>query len=152
MSNTRSRSDKDELLPVALDHAWQWWQFRTNNGLQVLNFFLLASAILVAAYVSALSAHLFGVAGAIALLGTGASAASYAAGKRQSDVAGLAVLPLKEVQARMAESTGIDSLKMIDRLGESRAWPFGGRVMAHLMFPVAAAGSVAAAIYAWVGH
>jgi hypothetical protein len=32
------------------------WEFRTNSGLQVLNFFLLVSAIMVAAYVSALDA------------------------------------------------------------------------------------------------
>lgn len=141
-----------ELLAMALDHAWRWWEFRINNGLQVLNFFLLASSIMVAAYVSALSSHLYIVAGAIALLGAGVSAASYVTGKRQSDVAGLAVAPLRDVQDKLADALDIDSLRMVDRYRDDHRWLLGGRVAAHFMFPVAAIAAIVAAAYAWLGH
>jgi len=152
VSETGQDAQDAELLTAALDHAWRWWEFRINNGLQVLNFFLLASSIMVAAYVSALSSHLYNVAGAIALAGAAVSAAAYFTGKRQNDVAELAVAPLREIQDRLAGTLSIDSLRMVDRYQGSRRWLVGGRLTAHLLFPIAAAAAVAAATYAWFGH
>jgi hypothetical protein len=141
------------LLTAALDHAWKWWEFRISNGLQVLNFFLLAAAVMAAAYVSALGSHLHLVVAAVAVLGAAVSSAAYVVGKRQSDVAGLAVEPLREIQARLAESLGIETLRMVDRYqGIQRRRLPGGRAAAQLMFPVAAVASTAAAVYAALSH
>jgi len=57
------------LLTTALDHVTRWYEFRTSSGLQVLNYFLLASAVLSTAYVSAINGRLHAVAVTIAVVG-----------------------------------------------------------------------------------
>ena len=152
MSTSEQPPDDVQLLTAALDHAWQWWEFRINNGLQVLNFFLLASAIMVAAYVSALSSHLYVVASAIGLIGAIVSSATFIVGKRQHDVANLGAAPIAELQSRLASTLNIDSLRMVERHPSSRSLPIGGRAVAYLLFPITLIASAAAAAYALFGH
>jgi hypothetical protein len=144
--------DRDDVttLATALDHVLRLYEFRMTSGLQVLNFFLLASAVLAAAYVSALNDRLFGVAGVIAMVGLAASGATYIAGRRQSDMANLAAEPLKELQDRLAAALEMDSLRVVQRYRTDHTprW-YGGRITAHLMFPMMAALCLAAAAYAW---
>ena len=141
------------LLALALDHVTRWYEFRTTSGLQVLNFFLLASAVMSAAYVSAINGRLHTVAGAIALIGVTVSGAAYFVGRRQRDVARLAVAPLKEIESRLAIDLSIDSLRMTGRAEEHRKlWWHNPTVTANVVFPLAAVVSVAAAIYAWLIH
>lgn len=142
--------DDVTVLATALDHVLRLYEFRITSGLQVLNYFLLASAILSAAYVSALNDRLFGVAGVVATVGFAASGATYIAGRRQSDMAQLAAEPLKEFQARLAAELNMDSLRVVERYRNERTprW-YGGRITAHLIFPMMAAICLAAVAYAW---
>jgi hypothetical protein len=138
------------LVTIALDHVWRWYEFRTTSGLQVLNYFLLASAVMSTAYVSAINGRLYAVAGAIAILGVAVSGAAYLVGKRQRDVARLAETPLKEIEGWLAADLGIDSLRMAARAEEGRkTWWRSATVTANIVFPLAAAVSAAAAAYAW---
>ena len=152
MSKSEQPPDDVQLLIAAIDHAWQWWEFRIGNGLQVLNFFLLASAIMVAAYVSALGSHLYIVASAIGLIGAIVSSATFLVGKRQSDVANLGAAPMTELQSRLASALNIDSLRMVERYPSSRSLPIGGRAAAYLIFPITLIASMAATAYALFGH
>jgi steroid 5-alpha reductase family enzyme len=93
MTDTDNDRRDVALLTIALDHAMRWLEFRITNGLQVLNFFLLAAAVMSAAYVSAINGRLHAVAGVIALLGVAAAGAAYFVGKRQREVAQLAHAP-----------------------------------------------------------
>ena len=43
------------LITVALNHAWERFNFRVTNALQILNYYILSMAILAAAYVGALT-------------------------------------------------------------------------------------------------
>jgi hypothetical protein len=139
-----------EWLKIALDHTTRWSEFYTANGLQVLNCFLLASAVMSAAYVSAINGRLKLVAGAIALTGVAVSGAAYLVGRRQRDVARLSNVPLKEIQNRLASSLNIESLRMQERAEEGRkVWWRNATVTANVIFPLAAAVSAAAAAYAW---
>ena len=147
-------TDKDRgdiaLLTIALDHVSRWHEFRTTSGLQVLNFFLLASAVMSAAYVSAINGRLHTVAGAIALTGVAVSGAAYLVGRRQRDVARLAEAPLMEIQDRLASDLNIDSLRMAERaMVHRKLWWHNPTVTANVIFPLAAAVSAAAAVYAW---
>ncbi len=143
--------DKDiALLTVALDHATGWYQFRTSNGLQVLNFLLVATAVLSAAYVSAINGGLHVVAGAIALVGLAVSGGAYLVGRRQRDDARLAETPIMEIQNRLAADLNIDSLRMAQRSVEDRKiWWHSAKTIAHIIFQLGAVLSIAAAVYAW---
>jgi hypothetical protein len=44
--------NSDEIAKHARDHAWQWFSFHAAQRMQTFNFFLVATAFLVAAYAS----------------------------------------------------------------------------------------------------
>lgn len=138
-----------ELLTLALDHATRLYDSRTSSGLQVLNYFLVAVAVLAAAYVSALNGKLHAVGCAIGLAGIPLSAVTYLVGRRQRDVAKLAEIPMTEIQNVLADGLGIESLRMADHAEKSRTgWWRSSALMAGLIFTLAALVSLAAAAYA----
>jgi len=59
--------DRKDLLGIALDHTWRWYDFRYGQAGQLVNFFTLGAAVMAAAYVSAINAGHRGTATAIAL-------------------------------------------------------------------------------------
>lgn len=142
---------KGEALTVALDHAWRWFELRMNSALQIVNYYLIAAALTSAAYVSALNARRYVIAGIIAIIVSGVSVGAYSGGYRQRRIAQLAVAPIREIEGRLADLLDIDSLRMVQRFEASpRPWfPF---LQAHIMYPVGVIVGVAAAVYAWVGH
>jgi hypothetical protein len=42
--------DTDATGKVALDHAWNWFNLHAGQRMQTFNFFLIATAFLIAAY------------------------------------------------------------------------------------------------------
>ena len=58
-------SEDRTLLIAGLDHSWKWVEICTNRQAQSFNFFLVLSAFLVAAYISAIGSRLL-VAGLVA--------------------------------------------------------------------------------------
>ena len=150
MQNPDEKKLDVQLLSIALDHVSHWHEFRISNGLQVLNYFLVASAILATAYVSAINDKLNAIAGIISLLGVAVSAASYFAGKQQRDIALLAITPYRIIQDRLADALGIDSLRIIERTDEYLGTTRHRQARsANLIFPLAATVSTFATIYAW---
>lgn len=69
MQKKSDEINNTDLLMAALDHATRWNEFHTTSGFQIINFFFLTTAVLAAAYVSALNGHLDVIAGVIALVG-----------------------------------------------------------------------------------
>ena len=116
---TRNQRDV-ELLTIALDHVTRLYDSRMTNSLQVLNYFLVAAAVLSAAYVSAINGKLHAIGCAIGLLGVALSSVTYLVGRRQRDVARLAEVPMKEIEEILAENLKIGSLRMIDHAETQR--------------------------------
>lgn len=135
-----------EVIQTALDHAWAWYTMRFNQYLHLLNAAPLATAVFSAAYVTALSTQLNGVAAGVAVAGSGGSVAAAYTGRLIQRRADLAELALTQIQDRLAESTGIDSLRMF----AVAAGPQGRRrprQMADLATVGAAVAWLAAAVY-----
>ena len=50
-------SDADEIAKQAREHAWNWFALHGTQRMQAFNFFVVATAFLVAAYASLLEKH-----------------------------------------------------------------------------------------------
>ena len=142
----------DSLLKIALDHATRIYESRTSNGLQVLNYFLVAVAVLAAAYVSALNGRLHTVGCAIGLAGVPLSMVAYLVGRRQRDVARLAEVPIREIQGILADRLAIGSLQMTARAEEQRKeWWRSSTMLSTAIFTLATLVSISAGVYALLG-
>ena len=79
--------DDTALLVAALNHAWSWYDARISRGLQVVNYFLVAVAILANAYVFAINGKQYVIVGLLGLSGAVAAALAFAVGYQQMRLA-----------------------------------------------------------------
>lgn len=64
-----SPEDDTALLIVALNHVMAWHEARIDRGVQVINYFVVAGAVLITAYAGALNGKHYGIAVVVALSG-----------------------------------------------------------------------------------
>ena len=85
--------------------------------LQVVNFYIVATAIVVTAYASAINGKHYGYAVALAIAGLVLTAIASASALSQMIAAGVAQSSLGEMQERIAGRLEADSFCMVERQG-----------------------------------
>lgn len=75
----QSTDQEVALLTSALNHAWSRFNFRVSSAFQVLNYYLVAVAVLAAAYAGALTEGLYSVAGCLGVVGSLVTLAAFLA-------------------------------------------------------------------------
>jgi hypothetical protein len=106
-------ADDTALLIAALSHSTGWYEARIDRGLQVMNYFVVAGAVLATAYVSAISGKHYAIAVVVSLSGTALGALAFLIGRSQRHRAAEAEPALAELQSRIAERLDIGSFKVI---------------------------------------
>ena len=101
------------LLIAALNHAWAWYDAQMNRGLQVVNYFFVAGAVLATAYVSAINGKHYAIAAVLALAGIALTTMTFFIGLlvRQSSYPAGPVL--EELRQRVVDRLKIESIREI---------------------------------------
>ena len=107
--------DDTAVLTTALNHSWAWYDEHMKRVLQVINFYIVATALLVTAYASAINGKHYGYAVALAIVGLVLTAIASASGLSQMIAAGKADKPLRDMQGRIAGRLDADSIRMVER-------------------------------------
>jgi hypothetical protein len=103
--------DDTALLTTALNPYWAWYDSRYTRALQLFNFYLVAAAIVLTAYTSAINGKHYGVAAALAIAGLGLTALTAVAVLVEGNAAAQAISGLTELQNRMAGRLIIDPIR-----------------------------------------
>jgi hypothetical protein len=139
-------------LKLTLDHAWSWFSLHAGQRLQMVNYFIIASAFITASYASTLAAHKHILAGFIGVAGALISLAFERLERRTRELVRIAEPALSAIEARLTAITGIDCLNFVERIKQptERAASYG--FVIRSLTVTATTAFIAAAIYAFVSH
>jgi hypothetical protein len=149
-STNQLTPDDLKLLTTALNHAWSWFEVHAVQRQNFVNFFLIAVAFLSAAYVGALTGKANYLAAADCLVGVVISLAFLLIDLRNRELIRASELPLMELQDRLAEAVGVDSLRILRTIDQPQYRVTSiGRVL-RVLHSTTLIGFIAAGIYALV--
>ena len=143
VAGPRSTSWRD-----GMDHAWSWFSLHAAQRMQLVNFWLIATAFLTAGYVSAIDSKRPGVALGVAVVGATTTVGFHALERRTRHLTQMGETALKALQTQLAEASGLPSLKIIEIANAHHSSRFGYGTVIRLMHFAVIAGYLAAAIYA----
>jgi hypothetical protein len=104
--------DDTALLIAALNHYWVRYDGRRNRALQVINYYLVAGAILFTAYTSTINGKHYGAASALGLAGLGLTVVTAGIVLYEVNVADLARPAVTELQNRIADRLRLDPIHL----------------------------------------
>jgi len=115
-----------DAAKTALDHAWQWFSLHATQRLQSVNFFLVATAFLSAAFVTAAKEKMYVVAGGVAILGACLAFFLYRMERRIRSLIHASEDAIGPLQDKLAEALEIDALRIIQRVeaGKPGEWKY----------------------------
>jgi hypothetical protein len=138
--------DDTALLTAALNHSWTWYDEHMKRVFQLVNFYLVATALLVTAYANSINRKQYSFAIALAIVGLVLTAIASASALNQATAGGKAQDALSDMEDRIARRLDADSIRIVERQGGIRFT----RPAAGIMVGLGAGLFVAALIYAAV--
>lgn len=112
----------EEVVRLALDHAWSWFSLHATQRLQMLNFWLISVAFLTGAFVAAITDEAFGAAFGVAVAGGVASLCFYRLECRTRLLVRLAERAIRKLQSELAVRTGIPELEILSAADTEKAF------------------------------
>lgn len=114
--------DPAEIAKQAREHAWNWFALHATQRMQAFNFFMVATAFLMAAYASVLEKHPV-VAAVVAAVGAWLAFLFNRLDARSSQLVHTGEDALKASQAHLASLTSNAQLKILDVVERPAASP-----------------------------
>lgn len=128
---SRGSEDRQETSDLAaLTHAWDWFQLHAKQRMQCVNFFLVAVAFLVAAFVTVLKEQHYAVGAAIGLFAAWLSWWFRRLELRTKALVKAGERAMKPLQGRLSDKVSIPELEIL-RLVETpeKKWTSYGDVL-----------------------
>jgi hypothetical protein len=144
----REPSASHRTLEKGIDHAWEWFSLHATQRMQAVNFFLVASAFLCTAYVSALHFSYLKVAAGVGVLGALFSICFYLFEIRIRELLHAGEEALAPSQRVLAELTGISAFTICDKVKDPRYRWTAYSVVIRSLFGITTVGFSVAALYA----
>jgi hypothetical protein len=104
---------QNDTAKEALEHAWNWFALHAAQRLQTFNFFLVATAFLIAGYASLLEKH-HGAALVIALLGAWLAFWFNRLDSRSRQLVKAGERALAALEAQLSATAGITELNIVE--------------------------------------
>jgi hypothetical protein len=117
---TNDSEQDNEQLKIALEHAWNWFSLHANQRLQSVNFFLVATAFLSAAFVTAAKEDMYDLAAGVAVLAVLISFYFYRMERRIRTLLHAAEGVLEPLESKLAESLQVDALRIVAKVEDER--------------------------------
>lgn len=141
-------SDKFSIDKMAFDYAWGYFTVHAGQRMQSVNFFLLAAAFLVGAYVNAMANGHPGLAVGISLLGGFASLIFFRIERRVRELIHAAEAALRPIEEAMARRTEIPALRILHSVAAVTPGAWHYSKVFKMLYLAVGIGFVLAAIYA----
>jgi hypothetical protein len=138
--------DDTALLTAALSHSWAWYDALTSRAIQGVNYYIVATAVAITAYISAINGKHYGLAAALAVAGLALTVIACAGVFYLVNTAALAEPALTEMQERIGDRLRTDSM----RIARLQIGIRQRRAGAIALFGPAAAFDVSALLYALI--
>jgi hypothetical protein len=117
----------DELTKQVLDHAWNWFNLHAAQRMQTFNFFLVATAFLIAAYASLLEKHHW-AALLVGLVGAWLSFWFTRLDSRTRQLINAGEAALEILQERIAKAADIPALRILQKVETPLPGAFSYRI------------------------
>jgi hypothetical protein len=112
--------DDTAILTAALNHSWTWYDEHMKRVFQLINFFIVATALLVTAYANSINGKHYGFAIALAVVGLVLTAIASASALNQATAGGKAEDALRDMEGRIAGRLDADSIRIVEHQGGIR--------------------------------
>lgn len=134
--------DGPALLVATLNQAWAQYDAEVNRGFQVINYYIVATAVVATAYVSAINGKHYLIAAALALSEMVLTTVTFLMWLRQRQAAYPSALALRELQGRVDAKLKMESVR-VDRTASTR-------LIAPVTLGLALAADLGALLYALI--
>jgi hypothetical protein len=110
--------DPSEIAKQARDHAWDWFALHAGQRMQTFNFFLVATAFLIAAYASLLEKHRAAAVG-VAVVGAWVAYWFNRLDRRTRQLVNARECVLAVSEAKLADCAKIPHLKILEAVNQA---------------------------------
>jgi hypothetical protein len=107
--------DQNEVAKQAREHAWNWFALHAAQRMQTFNFFLVATAFLIAGYASLLEKNHWAAFG-VALLGSWLALWFYRLDTPSRQLVKAGERALAILEAQLSATAGIPDLKIVENV------------------------------------
>ena len=121
-NNPNQPPDLTEAEKIVLEHSWNWFALHSGQRMQLLSYFFVALALVVAGYGSALQANAPAVAVGLCGAGLALSGGFFLVDLRTRALVKASEKPISTIQKRLSVLTSNDEINLVERVETPKPW------------------------------